>query len=286
MTNLVAQRDSHHPLKLHQRRDLVAVLELEVALLELGFRHGEQIFNQQPMDDPGRPADGTPHSVDLSFVQPGDLLLQTMRPPMDDIHAGNKRIIHRAYTDVEERIFRAFRPFLGYSARTHMRLGERTHQHVRRGYENRRDMAFKVNGWGGSYDELNDMTGGGWRKWRGGRRTALFLLHLPELWPDGPDVMCAFGMDGCTTSIFAYRLARDLKGMLTRKGFFVFELELGRLPEPPTDLRFCMDWKIEPVLEYDLVDEQRGRARPPAPPPTPRPTPAKATTTPTTPATI
>jgi hypothetical protein len=256
LTYQVAQRYSERPLKLHQRRDLVATLELEYALFELGYRHGEHIFNQPPPGGPRKPPEGQTFPVDVSFVEEGDLLLQTMRPPMNDIHAGGKRIIARAYTDLEELLFLALGPFLSYSARTHMRLSSRMRKKLGHGFENRREMSFAQRGWGAAYDTLNDTVGGGWRKFRGSRRTALFLIHLPQAWKGGPGFLCAFGMDGCTTCIFAYRLARDLKHLLLKPGFVVCELELGEMPQGSTDLRWCMDLKIEPILMHEIPFER------------------------------
>lgn len=253
LSYLVATHDKKRQAKLHQRRDLSAGLELTIALLNQGYRYGEPILNQPPRRGPQKPApNGKPFPVDLSFVEPDDVLLQFTRPPFSDIHSGPMRKIALAHTDLELRLFELWKShYLRVSARNHMLLHPDMHGLVLPGYEHCREMAFKQKGWGAPYQELNDQQGDGWRKVRRGkRRTALFLLRVEHAWPGGPGYVCAFGMDGCTTTVWAYRLGRDLKGYLERPGFVVCELELGRIPDLTTDIRWCLEWKIEPVLVH------------------------------------
>ena len=256
LTYRVAPHDKKRLPKLHQRRDLCAGLELCYAFYELGYRHGEQIFNQPPRKGPQKPAPGAkPFHLDISYVDPTDILLHFTRVPLSDIPSGPLRKIDPAHTDLERLLFQAWRPFLLISARNHMQIHPDLHPLFRPGSECCREMSFKQKGWGAPYDELNAQEGGGWRKYRSKRKTALFFLRLEHAWEGGPGYVCAFGMDGCTTLVWAYRLARDFKHLLTKPGFVVAELELGKMPDHPTDLRWCMDWKIEPVLVHDLSTE-------------------------------
>lgn len=262
ITYQLARHDRARPVKLHMRRDLCAIVELEAALYDLGYRHGEPIFNQ-----PSRvkPPPGGLSEMDLSFVQPDDLLLQCMRPPIHDIAAGAKRKIARAYTTLEERHFLCARIYLEYCARPHMRLDPALQGLIKADYEDRREMSFGQKGWGAPYSELNALAGHGWRKYCGNRRTALFLMHFAHAWKGGPGYLCAFGMDGCTTAIWAYRLARDFKHLLGKPGFVMAELELGKMPEHVTGLQFCQDWKIEPLLVYEHQSDDDPRIVAPAP---------------------
>jgi len=272
----LARHDRNRPPKLHQRRDLCALHELELALLELGFRHGEPIFNQSPAE---RTSDEA-FEIDLSRFAAGDLLLQCMRPPMNDLDEGPKRKIEPANTNLERFFFRAFEPCIAWSARSHLRLAPAMQARIRLEYQDRREMSFQQKGWGAPYHELNALEGHGWRRHKGPRRTALFLLHVAALWPGGPGYLCAFGMDGCTTCVWSYRLARDLRHLLARPGFVMAELELGQIPEDVTDLRFCLDWKIEPLLVHEFTSE--------IPPSQPQstPTPPRAKRTPRKPALV
>ena len=243
----IAPRDKQRPPKLHQLRDLCAGLELASALRELGFQLGYQIFNQPPRDEARNPPGGPPYKVDVSFVQPQDVLLQFTRPPFSDIRSGAKRKVMPARTDLELRLFEAWEPFLEKSARDHMIAAARMHQAFRRGFEHCREATYLQMGWGAPYVEVNDQSGSGMRPYRG-KRTTLYLLRLEAAWKGGPGYICAFGMDGSTTLFWAHRLANDLRHLLEKPGFVIAELELGELPDHPTDLRFCEDWKIELAL--------------------------------------
>lgn len=263
----LARHDKNRPLKLPQRRDVLALRELELTLLEIGYQRGEAIFNQAPAGwDPDQP-----FQMDLSGYGPDDLHLQCMRPPINDLQEGHKRKIARANTNLEGYYFDAVRPHIDWSARSHMRLSPSLQPLIRAGFEDRRAMSFRQKGWGAPYSELNAQEGRGWRKFKGGRRTALFLLRLAEAWKGGPGYLCAFGMDGCTTVVWAYRLARDFKHLLAKPGFVLAEIELGEIPPATTDLRFCMDWKIEPLLVHEFGAAKPAQPDQPAQGPVPVP---------------
>ena len=256
ITYPIAPRDSKRPLKLHQRRDLCAGLELASALYELGFGLGHQILSRlPPQEEQIPPRQGEPYHVDITFVRPGDLLLQFTRPPFSDIKNGAKRKVLPVHTDLELILFQVWKRFLAKSARDHMEVVSDLHPGFLPDFVHCREMSFKQQGWGAPYYRVNDQRGSGLRLYRGPRKTALFLLHLQEAWKGGPGYLAAFGMDGCTTLAWAHRLARDFRHLLEKPGFVVAELELGEIPEHPTDLRFCEDWKITPALVHDLTPE-------------------------------
>ncbi|NOT29340.1 MAG: hypothetical protein HOP15_02695 [Planctomycetes bacterium] len=250
VTYPLALHDKSRPKKLHQFRDLCAINELENAIQELGYRHGETIFNQSP---PGWPAD-RPFEMDISYVAERDALLQCMRPPFSDRKEGPKRQIQLANTSLEKLLFAACKRYITWSARTHMLLAESMHPWMKPGFEDRREMTFRQKGWGAPYTGLNAHDGHGTHTPRVEGRTALFLIHLAHAWENGPRFYCAFGQDGIGTVIWAYRLAHDFKHLLRKPGFVVAELELGEIRPESTDLRFCMDWKIEPILVHEETE--------------------------------
>lgn len=253
LSSRVASHDKKRPPKLHQRRDLCAGHELDAALYEQGYQRGEPIFLQPPRRAQTQPKNGKPFVLDLSFVAPDDILSHFTRPPFSDVERGAIRKIELSRSDLEERLFTVWKQrFLTVSARNHVVLHGDLHALVKPGFERCREMKFIQKGWGAPYDVVNAQEGDGFRKYRGKRRTAVFLLRLAHAWPGGPGYVCAFGMDGCTTFVWNYRLARDFKHLLDRPRFVVAELELGRMPEHTTDLRWCMSWKIEPVLVHEL----------------------------------
>lgn len=249
----VARKAQDLAPKLFARRDCTASSELLFPLYQLGFAQGEPIFQQppaKPLKGPVRFDDL--HKVDLSFLRPGALIVQTTRPPKNDLDEGQRRQVERAYTDLEHFTFEAWKPHVEYLARTHVRLGSQVQGLVREGFQDRREMSFKQRGWGAPYYELNALEGRGWHKYEGERRSAVFLLRLEEAWPGGPGYLCAFGMDGCTTLVWCYQLARKFAHLLEKPGFVMAELVLGRLPERATDLRFCLDWKVEILVHQEL----------------------------------
>jgi hypothetical protein len=256
ITYPVAARDKTRPPKQHQRRDLCAGLELSFALMALGFQPGEQIFNQPPRGTwtGAEPASG-PFAVPLPFVRRRDLLLHFTRPPFSDVRSGMMRKIALAQTDLERRLFAAWRSFLALCARDHVQVHASLFEGFRPGFKHCREMSFQQKGWGAPFHEVNDQEGGGWRRYAKQRKTALFFLRLQEAWEGGRGYVCAFGMDGCTTLVWAYRLARDFKHLLERPGFVIAELELGEMPDHATDLSFCRTWPISLALVHDLAPE-------------------------------
>lgn len=253
LTYPVARKALERAPKLFARRDCQASIELLFRLYELGFVQGEPIFQQPPSRPPKGPVPFDElYKLDLSFLLPGAMIVQTTRPPMNDIDEGPRRQVERAYTDLEYLTFEAWKPFVEYLARTHVRLGPQMQALMPGGFEDRREMSFRQRGWGAPYYELNALEGRGWRKYAGERRSALFLLRLEEAWPGGPGYLCAFGMDGCTTLVWCYQLARKFAHLLEKPGFVLAELVLGRLPERATDLRFCLDWEIEILVQQEL----------------------------------
>ena len=78
------------------------------------------------------------------------------------------------------------------------------------------------------------------------------LLRVEEAWPGGPGLLGTFGMDGITSLLWAYRLGRDRCDLLARPGFVMADLQIGTIPERPTDLRWCEDWTIQVILRLPL----------------------------------
>ena len=243
----VARRDHNRGFKIHQRRDLGAAIELLAALRKIGYEYGQPLLNFPPEHPRRKPTDKL-HKVDVSFVQAGDLILQTTRPPLDDREHGDRKQIELGYTDLEWQLFAVWRQYLEICARSHVKLGSRVRDDLPEGFENRKDMAFRE-GTGAPYKELNALDGSGWRKHRG-RRTAAFLLRVEELWENGPGFLGAFGMDGTSTMIWAYRLSRDFSELLSEPGFVMAEMEGSTIPTRSTDLRWANDWPIEIVLHH------------------------------------
>ena len=238
--------------RFYHTRDELACREVELALLETGeYVAGEPIFNQPPekplleQEDLHRES---VHRLDLPFIEPGDLILQTIRVPLDDLLEQPRKTIEPGNTDLEAKLFPLHRPYLRKCARNHVRLSAAVCRALRPQYAGHREVFFYM-GDGARHRQLND--GRGRRVPReGARHTSLFILYEPEIEPGGPAYLNAFGIDALTTLIWAYRLHRDCSPYLRVPGFSLFQMEVGEMPKRPTDLRWSLDWKIEPVVHY------------------------------------
>ncbi len=223
----LSPKDSTRRPGIHERRDQTAALQLQPVLAGLGYEPGEPIFNSPPASPRVQP----PYQIDLSFVAPGDLLLHTTRPPMDDEVVGGRKKIDRAQTDLEDRIFGLWRRYLERCARYEMVLQRWLYDLLPAGYESHREMHFYERT-GAPYKSLNDRAGSGNRATGcGERRTAAFLLRVDEAWEGGPGYLGAFGLDGVATLVWACRLRRDLCDLLARPGFVFAELENTGIPD-------------------------------------------------------
>lgn len=234
-------------------RDGDASRELVVALLERGYRLGEPMLN--PPDPEARTRDLeelSPREVDVSFVRPGSVLVLTTRPPLDDRDYGNMKQVEPSNTRPERRVFAAARRHFPILARPYAKLAPDHRSRLAPGFESRRHIEFYQHR-GGWYKALNALDGEGFRPPPGRWRTAAFLLRVEELWPEGPGLLAAFGMDSVSTLVWAYRLRRDLAWLLDGEGgplFAMAEMEGAPAPQGATDLRFAEGWKIELVLRH------------------------------------
>lgn len=243
-------RDSNRSLRSFHQRDVSAQMEISWALQPWGYTYGEPLLNRPPAAKE-RSADPPVASVDLSVVRPGDLILTTTRPPLSDPRHGDRKRVDRGYTTLEAALFDVWAHYLEVCARLHVKLAPWLHPLVRPGFEGRRDMVFSERE-GARYRELNALDGAGWQRARREARTAAFLLRLEELWPEGPGFLGIFAMDGTTTFVWAYLLRHGLAALLTEPGFVMVELVGGPIPRRNTDMRWCLDWKVERVIEHRL----------------------------------
>jgi hypothetical protein len=251
-TFALSRHDSDRPLRPFQRRDGVASTLLIGALMRLGYGYGEPLFNQPPVEPPEEDAVVPLIPMDLSFVNPGDLILQTTRPPIHDKDDDSMKQVERGYTGLEQTLFDLWVPnYLSRCSRQQVSLSLSMASHLRQGFEDRASMNFMQRGDLAPYTLLSGRKQGPNRV-VSDNRTAVFLLNEPALWKDGPGYLCAFGLSGVMTMVWAYKLAKQFPHLLTRPGFFVYELEVGPIPERALNLQWCRDWKLEPVLTHEF----------------------------------
>jgi hypothetical protein len=246
-----------------------AVVEIVQALRARGFEYGEPVLNMPPEALPESLCrDEDLYKIDLSFARPGDLLLQMTRPPLSDQDEGDRKKVLRGYTNVEKALFNAWEEVFEVCSRKHVKLAAPIWAKLAQGFRDRKDIEF-YESQAAPYKELNALDGKGWHPLKADSdRTAAFLLYVKEAWRGGPGFLGAFGMDGTSTLVWAYRLARDFAHLLLVPGFTFVEIECGEIPQRATDLTWAEDWHIEIIAEYrdklplDLVPEFPGASSP------------------------
>jgi hypothetical protein len=236
-------RDPSRKRSVTRTRDLSAAWETAAALQERGYVLGEQFFNYPP------PATAKPKllAIDVSRVAAGDLIQTSTRPPLNDVQQGDRRRVPKGFTSLEVETDKVWRLYFAILARSHVMLHTWLHPHLPAGFENRRDMFFLLTG-NSNYKLLNACDGTPRRDFRGGRRTAAFLVNQPELWSGGPRFIGYFGMDGESTLAFARKLRHECSELLDRPGLHMVELESAPVPDRVPDLGWTQDWKLERIF--------------------------------------
>jgi hypothetical protein len=221
-------------------------MDILPVLMELGFDYGEPVLDC-PWTGQEAPR---PFLEDCSFVRPGDMLLQTTRPPLDDLGEGDRKGKPETYSELEGFLFAAWRNYLQYCARSRVTLHKRLRQKLSPPYDTRRNMQF-FEAEGARYKAFNNFVRPTWRTPdpENAKKTAAFLLRLEEAWDGGPGLISAFGMDATTTAVWCYRLGRDFAHLLAKPGFVLVDMTNAGIPARPTNMRWAADWPIDIVLQ-------------------------------------
>jgi hypothetical protein len=240
-------------LRVSSRRDVGAAMDILPALMKQGFEYGEPILDWPPEEEEMNRYTAPLFEADYAFAQPGDLLLQTTRPPLNDDEQGDRKRVRPSFTDLEDKLFKVWRNYIARAARSYIELNLDYHKSLSPPFANRRHMKF-FEAEGAPYKELNDCAGSGWRKPDSHleRRTAVFFLRQDEAWEGGPGLIGAWGMDGTATAVWAYRLGRDFSGLLATPGFVVAEMVNTGIPARPTNMLWAAGWEISIMLHEKL----------------------------------
>jgi hypothetical protein len=184
-------------LLLHQLRDADAALYLMQALHACGFVYGDPVLNYPC----ARPPAAGPIPVDDSWLGPGDLLLLTTRPPLDDADDAVKSRVHRSHTSLEARIFAALRRHLSRCSRSQVIVAD---EHVRANpaFARLRNIEYKQRRGAPVHRILPE----GAARWHGpfGDDEAFslgYLIYEEHAWPGGPALLAVFGMSGTETLV-------------------------------------------------------------------------------------
>ncbi len=226
---------------MHLLRDGDAALEMADILSDLGYHYGELLINH--------PRNG--NYSDKNYEQlfsPDDLLLMTTRPPLDDHQDNSRRKIDRSGSSIEEKVFSTLRHYFRYCSRSQVTLTDSLLARFPASVDNRFRQTMKFKNYSlASYAGPGD-------------NTAFFLVHIRQCWPGGPGLLCAFGMGGPETLIWAHLLRSrpDLRALVTSREFVLAEAEDRKIRRAHS-LQFTDDWSLHIAVELPHASVAQAR---------------------------
>ena len=82
--------------------------------------------------------------------------------------------------------------------------------------------------------------------------TAGFLLSVEELWPGGPGLKAAWGLNAISTLVWNFLLRDRYSALLEHKGLTVVELQTADVPAQPDTYEWSRDWDVTPLMETKI----------------------------------
>lgn len=230
--------------RLHELRDGDAFAELTPVLFALGFKYAGLLLNYPP--DPGS-------AIALPRLGPQDLVVLTTRPPINDPHSeGERRRIAHSGSPLEKAILQAAGDFFAVCKRPMVQLSGEIAEQLPPDVADRERMEFRVYRPIPAYIRYRSLAAAT----REARRyhppadpnaTAAFLVRTP-LWPRGPTLLNAFGMDGVMTLIWCHLLRTRFPELLEQRGLTMAEITTQPLPLRPASLSFTEGWQVRLLL--------------------------------------
>jgi len=150
---------------------------------------------------------------------------------------------------LENKIFAALRPgYLQKCARSEIILPEVIAKQLHSNFRNKAYIQFHRSQ-DSSYMRYRGYEDEFWSRPRADeKRTAVYLIQLPAIWPGGPGLLAAFGMAGTETLVWNYLLRTRFLEWIDSYQFLIAEVLLRDLPDRPIDLSFADDWEVTPML--------------------------------------
>jgi hypothetical protein len=218
--------------KIHQDRDVCASSHLTSALRQPGD-WVEPLFNT---DGPDLRED---HARRL--MRKGDVVIVStripkndVRPPGDERRFYSRKLVLRGDNWLEDRILAEAQRFIAWCNRRYVLLTEEAAAVLAAGQEDRAQINFKVSDdaryacVATPYALLPSPRHPRDVQWRSCSKrapaTAGYMLHLRELWPEGPSCLVVFGMSGPITLGFAAALG-EMWPQIFPSGFDLIESE-------------------------------------------------------------
>lgn len=229
-------------------RDSVANHELEAALIERGFGFGRSVLNFPPNE---RRFDLLPFErlfkVELPFVQPEDILVQTTRPPLSEAIQNDRKKVEPSNSTLERATFlHWWRYFRGIS-RSSVRLRSSVARFLGDDFKDRQFMTFHQVGC--LYKSLGAAGCEPTPESEIPPRTAAFLLRVDSIVDGGPGYIAAWGLNAEATLAWNRMLRHRYSHLLDNRGLTVVELETTEKPERFSTYDYMDDWSARVLLE-------------------------------------
>jgi hypothetical protein len=231
-------------------RDSEANAQLRIALHELGYDFGESILNFPP-NQCGFDLlpDELLTQVELPFVRRGDVFVKTTRPPLSDALHGDQKKVEPSNTNVERAIFLHYWRYFRVCSRSYVELTKEAASFLPVGKKNRAAMTFYQQN--SSYMHLQARNGKRSPRSPHGPRTAGFVLRVKEIWPGGPGLCAAWGLNALSTLAWCSLLRYRCPWMLENPGLTMVELHPTESPMRPSTYEWTLDWGMTPVFDTD-----------------------------------
>ena len=229
-------------------RDPEASAQLRNALQTLGFGFGQTVLNFPPaalnyhlLPEPALT------SVKLPFVEYGDMLFQTTRPPLSDGKHRDRKKIEPSNTNIERAIFDHYWRYFREVSRSYVELTREAACFLRSGKEDRASMTFFQDGC--QYQYLQALDGKRSPRSPLGSRTAAFLMRVDALWEGGPGFIAAWGLNALSTLAWCTLLRSRYAYLLENRGLTMVELDPIDPPSRPVTHEWTQQWGVQILLE-------------------------------------
>jgi hypothetical protein len=237
-----AMRDGEVP-RPFKIRDGAAFCELTAPLVELDYTFGQLIFNP-PFHSQTSPRLGPDC---FRFIKPNDLIVLATRPPIDDLHSGDKKRMLKSCTHLEEQIFTRCQRYFEICARSHIELSESVAAKFERGV-----MDFQQHK-GARLKSYRALTGNRWTKIPKGTDLAIgFFLHTRTIPKYDCGLVVSFGMGGWETLVWNRLVRTRFPDWLRHPIFVVAEMTIGEFPRNSATLDFVDQIKPTILLEHHI----------------------------------
>ena len=225
-------------LRLHELRDGDAALQVASVLHDLGYQYGGLLLNRQ--GDPNSPV-----IVNDSFLQSGDLLLLTTRPPMHDAEDQRRAPRQRSYTSLEQKIFNCLEYYFAHCSGIEVNLAPSVSSRLPKELAKKQAIVFK------EYGRAVCISRRGHESREQGLTTIMYMTYTRETWPSGPGLLTLFGMGGPETLVWSHLLRTKFHHLVCSRSFVMVEVK-EIVPPDETSLSFADRWDARILLEIPL----------------------------------